>query len=108
MRTPEFIRREPQLSDQLAETTTWWWWTRSVERTARARLFGSSIGWLAGLSAAIALRGEELVNGLASLSLAPLLGLLLAEVFVTAGWLGAQQRPGRRLRSVAHLGLSMS
>ena len=44
-------------------------WAGLVERGARARVAESSIGWLAGLSAAIAMIGEELVNGLSALAI---------------------------------------
>ena len=107
VRTPEFIRREPPLYDQLAETASRSWWTKTVERAAKVRLAEATIGGLAGLSAAIALVGEELVSGLASLSILPLTALLLIEVVVVVGWIGAQQRPGRRLQSVTHLAVSL-
>lgn len=106
IRTPEFIRREPPLYDQLAHTGRWPWWTTVVDRTARARLAEASIGWLAGLSAAIAVVGEEFVNGLASLPTVPLICLSMLGVLVILGWVGAQQKPGRRLAPVAHVAIS--
>lgn len=64
---------------------------------------GSDHRLACGSSAAIALVGEELVNGLASLPVLPLAVLLIIEVVVVAGWLATQQRPGRRLQSITHL-----
>lgn len=64
VRTPDFIRREPPLYDQLADATDRPWWIRSVEAAARARVAEASIGWLAGISASIAIVGNELVDGL--------------------------------------------
>lgn len=108
VRTPEFIRREPPLYDQLAETVSLPSGMRLVEWASTIRLAEGSVGWLAGLSAAIALIGEELVNGLASLSTPPLIGLLILGGLVVAGWLAAQQRPSRRFHSIASTALRTS
>ncbi|MCP4958574.1 MAG: hypothetical protein GY925_04805, partial [Actinomycetia bacterium] len=49
VRTPDFLRREPPLYDQLANASAKTWWMRTVERAARTRVAESSIGWLAGV-----------------------------------------------------------
>ena len=103
VRTPDFLRREPPLYDQLVSETGRGWSVRLIDRAAAARIAESSIGWMAGLWAAIALIGEEFVNGLAALPLVPLLGILGLEVLLAIGWLAARQGRDRRLSGLPHL-----
>ncbi len=103
VRTPDFIRREPPLYDQLGQVSDRSWWLSLVNRAAQVRAAEASIGWLAGLWAAIALISEEFVSGLASLPLVPLLALLLLEAVLIFGWLAARQAAGNWLSGLRHL-----
>ena len=94
VRTPEFMREEPPLYDELAEVSSWRRWVQLVELGARHRVAESSIGWLIGLSAAIALIGEEFVLGLASLGAAAVSLIIGFEAMLALGWLTA--RRGRK------------
>ncbi|MEM9655653.1 MAG: prenyltransferase/squalene oxidase repeat-containing protein [Actinomycetota bacterium] len=107
IRTPDFLRREPPLYDQLADISGRRRWLGLVERAAGLRVAESSIGWLAGLSAAIAMIGEELVNGLAALSIVPLVVMLVVESMLVAGWLAARQSRHRRFNGVPHFALAV-
>ena len=108
IRTPDFLRREPPLYDQLADVSGQRRWLGLVERASRARVAEASIGWLAGLSAAIAMIGEELVNGLSALSLAPLVVMLIVESPLVAGWLAARQSRHRRLNGLPHFAFAVA
>jgi hypothetical protein len=101
------LRREPPLYDQLADVSGRRRWLGLVERAAGLRVAESSIGWLAGLSAAIAMIGEELVNGLAALSIVPLLVMLVVESMLVAGWFAARQSRHRRFNGVPHFVLAV-
>jgi hypothetical protein len=107
VRTPDFLRREPPLYDQLADVSAQSWWVRLVEAAARARVAEASIGWLAGISAAIAIIGNELVDGLQALPLLPLTIVLVVEVLISLAWLAARQSGHRRLSGVPHFGLAL-
>ena len=105
--TPDFIRREPPLYDQLADVSSRRWWLRLVEGASRRRLAEASIGWVAGLSAAIAMVGEELFNGLNALPVVALGALLAVQTLLALGWLAARQDRQRKFNGVAHFLLAV-
>lgn len=107
VRTPEFIRREPPLYDELAELTSYGAWMRFVDWTARSRVAENSIGWLAGLSAAIAVTSEELVGGLSAIGTAPLIAVLVVEALLMLGWVASRQQQRQSLRGIPHLGFAL-
>lgn len=106
VQTPDFLRREPPLYDQLGQVSDRSWWLGLVNRAAQVRAAEASIGWMAGLWAAIALISEEFVNGLAALPLIPLLLLVALEALLAAGWLAARQMSSRPLAGLSHLSLA--
>jgi hypothetical protein len=61
---------------------------------------------LVGLSACIALIGEEFVNGLNSLPTVALSIILAVEVALALGWLAARQSPRHPFRGVPHFVLA--
>lgn len=102
VRTPDFIRREPPLYDQLGQVSDRTAWLSVVNRAAQVRAAEASIGWMAGLWGAIALISEEFITGLSALPLLPLLALLLLEAALISGWIAARQSPKRRFRGASH------
>ena len=102
IRTPEFIRQEPPLYDQLGQLSLRTRWLKLIDYAASVRAAEASIGWMAGLWAAIALISEEFVNGLASLPVAILASIVTLEIALALGWLAARQTRGRRLTGVPH------
>lgn len=106
LRTPDFLRREPPLYDQLNNVSSRSWWARIVDRTARLRVAESSIGWLAGVSAALAIVGTEVIDGLSALPLGVLAVILVLETLIGIGWLGARQGSRSAMRGVPHLVLA--
>jgi hypothetical protein len=106
IRTPEFIRREPPIYDQLAEITTRTWWLRTTNKLARARLMESAVGWLVGTSAALAVLSGELLAGLRSLPTLVLLPLLIIEAILSLSWLSIRSGTGR-LGGFPHFGFAI-
>ncbi len=107
VRTPQFIRHEPTIYDQLAETTPAKPWTSFVDRCARLRLFETTIGWLAGISAAIAIVGEELIDGVQALPLAALVVFAVLEAILVGAWLAIRHSSRRPLNGVPHFLLAI-
>ena len=101
-RTPDFLRREPPLYDQLADVADYRRWISLVDHSARTRIAESMIGWFAGLSAGIAIIGDELIAGLSSLPALPLVLTLIVGTTLTVGWLAVRHNDRRRLNGLPH------
>ena len=107
VRTPQFLRHEPSIYDQLAETSTTRRWTSFVDRCARLRVFETTIGWLAGMSAAVAVIGEELIEGIQALPTVALVAVASIETILVAAWLAIRHSNRRPLNGLPHFILAL-